>query len=112
MSPKLTIGQKLDFIMARRVHVTDIEEPLVRALWWKRWEWRNAEIIRDNAGPEFGDLIENAEAEVEYARKARAKIITHLWEQRKFDRLAAYYHHEAITARVAVGAVNLAEAVA
>ncbi len=100
----LTIGQKLDTCVARRVHVSDIMDPMVRALWWKRWEWRNAEIIDDCDGAaDYGHLIESAEREVEIARKARAKIIRNLWSTRCLDRLVSTY----VPARALADAVEL-----
>lgn len=76
----LTIGQKLDLYVARRTHVSDIREPLVRALYWKRWEWKNADLMAScRRSPEYGDLLDACEREVEYARNARRKILSHMW---------------------------------
>src|SRR5688500_8236802 len=88
----LTIGQKLDAYTLRRVHNTDILEPMARALWWKRWEWRNAAIIEDcGRDPDYADMRANAEHEVKIARAARAKIIRTLWTSRVLNRLVADY---------------------
>lgn len=79
----ITIGQKLAEYKARRRHVSDIKEPMVRALWWKHWEWKNAEIAHEcGSNPEFGALRESSEVEIEYARKQRRKILVHLWAMR------------------------------
>jgi hypothetical protein len=88
----LTTGQKLDLCMRRKMHVTDIQDPMVRALWWKRWEWKNAEIADDcGSASDLADLRVNAEVEVQYARIARTKIIKGLWDTRVINRLVASY---------------------
>jgi hypothetical protein len=88
----LTIGQKLDLCMRRKMHVTDIQDPMVRALWWKRWEWKNAEIADDcGSASDLADLRENALHEVGIARAARTKIIKGLWDTRVINRLVASY---------------------
>jgi hypothetical protein len=96
----LTTGQKLDLYAARRVHVTDIHEPLVRALWWKRWEAKNQSII-DECGrsPDYADLVAQSEREVETARAARRKILVGLRSTSVLDRIAASYAPEAVAAR-------------
>jgi hypothetical protein len=96
----LTTGQKLDLCMRRKMHVTDIQDPMVKALWWKRWERKNQSII-DECGrsPDYADLVAQSEREVEIARAARRKILVGLRSTSVLDRIAASYAPEAVAAR-------------
>jgi len=82
MSP--TIGDKLAVYKAKRTHVSDIKEPMVKALWWRCWEKENAQLVKEcSVSPsEYGTLLDAAEREVEYARAARRRILLHLWALR------------------------------
>lgn len=81
MFSRPTIGERLAVEKAKRTHVSDIKDPMVRALWWKHLEWRNADIASECRPfpSEYGTLLEAAEREVEYARAARRNILSHLW---------------------------------
>lgn len=82
MSP--TIGDKLAVYKAKRTHVSDIKEPMVRALWWRCHEKANQQVA-DECRPfpsEYGALLEDAESEVKIARAARTNILMHRWALR------------------------------
>lgn len=79
MSPSPTIGERLAIAKAKRLHVSDIKDPMVRLLWWHHWQWRHEEIFAEarKLQSEFGALMDAAEIEIEVARAERVKIIRH-----------------------------------
>ncbi len=89
----MTMGERLDLLMIQRVHVTEISDPMLRSLWWKRWEWENINVLVEcrSMPSEYSHLMASAEDEIATAREARRKILTHRWAMRVWagERVAA-----------------------
>ncbi len=81
----MTLGDRLREYTARRVHVSDIKEPLVKAMWWRRYEKQQEAIVSDCrvAPSEYGSEMELAEVEASHAHTRRAFILSNEWETRK-----------------------------
>ncbi len=73
----LSLGTRLANYRQRRVHVTDMAEPLVRALFWNREERRAREALADaqSMPSEHGHAVEEAERDIAYARAARLRCL-------------------------------------
>lgn len=84
---RMTIGDRLREAKARRLHVSDIREPLVKALWWKSRVWALEEACGPpSMDPDAREATDALLEEAEIADRAYQRIIRDLWLSRQLER--------------------------